>query len=74
MFFEAKMLLCISAALKIVHVRCKENTFKSKDNKDAIGRVKGMIKAVGVHQDLTCCAVSTLVCVMQHAVIHVALD
>ena len=50
-FFECKLILAAATALKVIHVRTQDNNFLPKDKKEAIKRVRAMIKGVGVDRD-----------------------
>ena len=56
-FFEAKLLLSVATTLKVIHVRVHEKdkegklVFASKDKKEAIKRIKNMIKSPTVAVD-----------------------
>ena len=56
-FFEAKLLLAVATALKVIHVRAQEKdkegklVFGAKSKKEAIKRINTMIRSVGVNKD-----------------------
>ena len=50
-FFECKLILAAATALKVIHVRTQDKHLLPKDKKEAIKRVRAMIKGASVDKD-----------------------